>query len=205
MKKPSLGKSVVVLAILACIAVGLLIPTSPFEGTPAKIAKTKVQFGQWAIALGAFKQEYGYYPRIDTAISGTTSDNKINTGHFAAKLAAKSLNGVPLPAGIKHLRFYDFSSNELFGTPPQLHDAYGNTDIAVLIDKNGDDIINTQDVPAPPSVKAKGGGTFAPTAEELGLTKGIRAGVLFYSAGQGNLADKKILIEDAILSWNLEK
>jgi hypothetical protein len=90
---------------------------------------------------------------------------------------------------------------DLTATPPQLRDAFGNTDIAVLYDTNGDGLINTRDVPMPPILKTAGGATFTPGPEDLNLSEGIRAGVLFYSPGKPMIDGMALKREDAVFSW----
>ena len=74
-----------VIAILGILA-AILVPTTSSARTAAKKAKTRGQFAQWAGAIEAFRQEYGYYPTFETTGAGA---NKVN-GNTAggANLAA---------------------------------------------------------------------------------------------------------------------
>jgi prepilin-type N-terminal cleavage/methylation domain-containing protein len=54
-----------VIAILGILA-AILVPTTSSARTAAKKAKTRGQFAQWAGAIEAFRQEYGYYPTFET-------------------------------------------------------------------------------------------------------------------------------------------
>jgi hypothetical protein len=63
-----------------------------------------------------------------------------------------------------------------------LHDGFENVDIAVLVDRNMDGVINQIDYPVVPSVSPPGDATMrlSPTAEDY--PGGVRAGVVFYCA-----------------------
>ena len=76
-----------------------------------------------------------------------------------------------------------------------LCDAFGRTEIGVLIDRNGDGFIKPADDGPVAAVRGPAGGaSFAPDETDL-PAGGIRAGVLFYSAGRGANPT------DLILSW----
>src|SRR5438045_7679958 len=70
------------LAVIAIIGIlaAILIPTIGSAQTAARKAKTRSQFAQWAAAIEAFRQEYGYYPTFETTGNGA---NKVN-GNTAA-------------------------------------------------------------------------------------------------------------------------
>jgi hypothetical protein len=65
----------------------------------------------------------------------------------------------------------------------------------VLVDRNGDGFIKPADDGPAAAVRAAGGAAdWVPTETDLPAT-GMRAGVLFYSAGRGASPD------DMVLSW----
>jgi hypothetical protein len=155
----------------------------------ANKSKTKVQFNQWAVAMDAFKQEYGYYPKIDGASGG----NKLNSTRFAGALTGRTLAGAKITTttdsdlcGNKRvMSFYSIADSELNEAKTALVDAFGNTDIAVLYDTNGDGIITSADGSAV-TVASIESPTAPLTADfALSATDGPRAGVIFYSAGRG--------------------
>ena len=188
-----------VIAIIAILA-GILIPTVGAVRVAANKSKTKVQFSQWAVSMQLFKTEYGYYPTISTS-------NKVDSAKLAGALTAKTLAGVAITTttdpnlcgNSKLFSFYSISSNELDDatTPKALVDAFGNTDIVVFVDSNGDGKIDATDSPALSlqSVTSIDGTTLTPTATQIILTTGVRAGVIFYSAGKGASTN------DIVFSW----
>lgn len=190
----------VVIAIIGILA-AILIPTVGAVRTSAKRAETKVRFGQWAAAMEQFKQDYGYYPAI-------TTSNLLDPTKFLAALNAHdytgtALTGTALNGNTRAIAFYSPADAELVkdaagATINQLCDPFGNSDVAVLIDANGDGIISGTEL-VQPSVRAgnsmTGQGTaLTPDADNFPST-GIRAGVLFYSAGPG------VTSSDLVYSW----
>jgi prepilin-type N-terminal cleavage/methylation domain-containing protein len=184
-----------VIALIGLLA-AILIPTTASVRVAAKRAKTKVQFGQWAAAMEQFRQEYGYYPAVDGGSGG-----RVVPEFFAGALTGQTLDGttaatpVHLAGNAKLVRFYAIGEGELNETRTALTDAFGNTDIAVLYDRNGDGRIGRADGEVV-AVTARGGSAaFAPASSDLDLAVGVRAGVIFYSAGNG------MAQSDLVLSW----
>lgn len=178
---------ITVIAILAA----LLIPTVGAVRVSANKAKTRALFSQWASAMEMFRQEYGYYPSLD-------NDRRLDSERFAVVLTGRTLAGeVPDdPWGNrKRIAFYSLSAGELDADGARLVDAFGNTDIVVLVDRNGDGRIGGPDAPAsetPVPVRAEGGtDAFAPELPAAG----VRAGVVFYSPGLGRNTD------DLVTTW----
>lgn len=186
-----------VIAIVGVLA-ALIFPSVGAANRAAKKGKSRVQFSQWAVAMEQFKQEYGYYPPID----GGGVPNKINPARFAGALTGKRLDGTPfasntdadLAGNTKMIAFYSIGENELSADRTQLVDAFGNADIAVLYDKDGDGLIKAADG-ARVAVAALGGTALIPIEADLNLTAGVRAGVICYSAGNGKNES------DLIFSW----
>ncbi len=183
-----------VIAIIALLA-AILVPTTAAVRTSAKRAKTKVQFGQWAVAMEQFRQEYGYYPAID---GGT---GRVNPDVFAGALTGRTLAGrapataSQLAGNLRQLRFYCITEGELDESGAKLADAFGNTDIAVIYDKNDDGMVDSADGEMV-AVRGQGGtAALAPAAADLDLRTGVRARVIFYSAGKG------LVPGDVVLSW----
>jgi prepilin-type N-terminal cleavage/methylation domain-containing protein len=199
------------LAVVAVIAIltGILVPTLGAARRSALKAKTRVQFSQWAAAFEQFRQEYGYYPAVGTDGKLATAADTLK---FVRTLSGRNpdgsavVNPVDLNGNLKRISFctfaeadfldpdrpgegVDYSGNEL------LCDAFGSTEIGVLVDRNGDGFIKPADDGPVAAVRGPAGGVnFAPDETDLPAV-GIRAGVLFYSAGRGPSST------DMILSW----
>lgn len=178
-----------VIAVIAILA-AILIPTVGAVRVSAHQAKTRALFSQWASAMELFRQEYGYYPSIDG-----DGNRKVDTERFAVTLTGRSLDGsTPSdPAGNrKRLAFYRLSAGELDAAGERLVDAFGNTDIAVLVDRNGDGRIDNSGPEELVPVRAEGlVDSFTPELPGAG----IRAGVIFYSPGLGRNET------DLVTSW----
>ena len=104
-----------------------------------------------------------------------------------------------------------------------LKDAFGNMEMVVLVDRNGDGLVNKDDLATGvtdyPSVRAKGGITAATLKSTLttdddkdpsiehkfniadASKKGVRADVVFYSPGKGGKDGAYITPSDAVWSW----
>lgn len=198
----------VVIAIIGILA-AIIIPTVGSVRTSANKAKTKTQFSQWASAMELFKQEYGFYPDV------SDSNGKLDTTKFLANLTGRNyagtkLTGTDLDKNKKGISFYSVGGSELtagsngsFDTDSEIVDAFGNSDIAVFVDRNRDGVIG-----------GSGTGAETFTATRLNVLSGsdqtpakadpdgdnfpdtgIRAGVAFYSAGKGASAN------DYVFSW----
>ncbi|MDI1320191.1 MAG: type II secretion system protein [bacterium] len=202
------------LAVIAVIGIlaALIFPSIGGARRSANKAKTRVQFSQWAAALEGFRSEYGYYPVLH-------SSNLVNPPGQAADpaalhlfhdiLAAKRRDGSALPAyasgtnaqfpemqNRKLISFHAFSDADFTNagapTPNLLRDAFDNTEIAVLVDRNLDGVIKPgSDFTALPAVRGMTPGTMDFPAE------GVRAGVLFYAPAPG--ADKSN--PEFVFSW----
>ncbi len=183
-----------VIAIVGVLA-GILLPATLSVRVAARRAKTKVLFAQWGGAMESFRQEYGYYPVIDGG------SGKVEPRLFAGALTGKSLQGAAVAApdhlagNLTQTAFYALTEDELNETRTALVDAFGNSDIAVLCDRNGDGQITGADGSVQ-SVCGQGRtDAYAPAVSDLDLGVGIRAGVIFYSAGPGTRAS------DLVFSW----
>ncbi len=185
-----------VIAIIGILA-AILIPTVGAARTSALKAKTKVQFNQWATSMNLFKQDYGYYPAI-------ASSNRLAPDVFFAALTGKTYSGgtpSDYKGNTKHLSFYSASDSEISLISKgdlvdgSLKDAFGNTDIAVFYDKDGDGIINATDGLTSITVTPVGGTALTPATGKIDTTNGVRASVIFYSAGKGTTAS------DIVYSW----
>ncbi len=183
-----------VIAVIG-ILVALLFPGIRSARVSANKAKTRVQFSQWAAALEGFRSEYGYYPALHSSNlvnpPGQVTDPA--TLHlFHDVLAARRRDGSALPAytagansqfpeaqNRKLISFYSFSGSDFTATG-LLRDAFDNTEIVVLVDRDLDGVIKAgSDFAALPVV-----GGITPTTADFPVA-GIRAGVIFYAPVPG--------------------
>ncbi len=195
-----------VITIIAILA-ALLFPGLQMARIAAGKARTRVQFGQWAGALESFRSEYGYYPALDGSHlvnppGQTTDPSALHLFHDI--LAARRRDSSALPVysasadsqlpevqNRKLLRFHSFLEADF--TPSNLlHDAFDNTEIAVLLDRNLDGVINAADYGD--MLPAVNGCT--PANTDIPVT-GIRAGVIFYGPAPDASPDNPAFI----FSW----
>ena len=189
-----------VIAIVAILA-AILIPTVGAARVFANKAKTKVQFAQWAGAIGAFHSEYGYPPAV-------ASDGLVNPTAFFAALSGRdyrgaSLSGAALCGNTKAISFCAIADAEQVkgedgAACNEVCDAFGNSDIAMLVDADGNGVIAGAELMRR-AVRAGNSvigfrGSFEPPVARF-PAEGLRARVVFYSAGAGGSAD------DIVYSW----
>jgi len=199
------------LAALAVVAIlaGILIPTLGSARTSALKAATRMQLHRWTAAMEQFRQEYGYYPTVGTGgMLATAADATA----FVRTLAGRNPDGSPvadpaeLNGNVKRLSLAvfggaDFLDPDRPGSAPDysgnelLCDAFGNTEIGVLIDRNGDGFIKAADDGGPVAVHGAGRSAGLVPAEADLPAAGVRGGILFYTAGAGAIPD------DMVLSW----
>lgn len=175
-----------VIAVIGILA-AILIPTVSSVRVSANKAKTKVQFNQWAAAIESFRSEYGYYPAFHSTNLVNGGATGVATGEhlFHDILAGRKRDGSALSSGAatqnrKRIAFYTFSEGDLTdATAPVsnlIKDAFDNTEIAVLVDKNLDGRIDGSDYP---------GGIPFVAGMKPGLddipTNGLRVRVAFYA------------------------
>ena len=193
-----------VIAVIGILA-ALIFPGVRAARVSAHKARTKVQFSQWAAAIEGFRSEYGYYPAFDPSalVNGGASPAMTGDHPFHDILAGRKRDGTPLPASgaavaqnRKRIGFHSFSeadfTNANSPAPNLLRDAFDNTVIAVLVDKDLDGVIRIgSDYTALPAVNG-----LTPGATDFPAT-GVRAGVIFYAPAPGADATNP----EFIFSW----
>ncbi|WP_309397946.1 type II secretion system protein [Cerasicoccus maritimus] len=140
-----------VVAIIGILA-GILIPVVGGAKKNALKAKTKAQFSGWATALEAYKNEYGHYPKIGSL---ATEGELVLDGGSKSQDFMKALSGRDPSTGErdtsenrKAIGFYSFGDSELQeGTDYVLVDAFGNPNIHIKVDANGDGIVDISNAP----------------------------------------------------------
>jgi len=199
-----------VIAIIGILA-AIMIPTVGKVRESARKAKVKTQLNQWAVAIEAFRGEYGFYPDFKNIIG-----NKVNGGSFNASFSAAHyfhdvLGGRrrdgsapgsvgstdPLGTGNnrKRIRFVTIGPDELT-SGGKIVDAFGNEDIAVITDTDYNGIIPSGEVTgiSVQTGSPVSGFSFSPPSSKVPTT-GVRAGVILFTAGPGKSAT------DIVYSW----
>ena len=200
-----------VLAVIGLLAT-LIFPNIRAAKVSANKARTRVQFNQWAAALEGFRGEYGYYPALHSSnlVNPPGQNTDPSSLHlFHDVLAARHRDGSALPAyttgtnsqypeaqNRKLISFCSFSEADFTNggspAPNLLRDAFDNTEIAVLVDRNLDGVIKAgSDFTALPAV-----GGITPGPPDFPAT-GVRAGVIFYAPAPGAAAAHP----EFIFSW----
>lgn len=189
----SLIELLTVMAVLGILA-AIIIPTVSGARNSADRAATKAQFNQWVAAMELYRQEYGFYP--DIAVDGRVDAERFAAELTGQTLAGNSVHGRSTWGNHKGLSFYALSAGDLDETGTALVDAFGNTDIAVRVDTNRNGRIDSADTGAWVTVAGAERANLTPIGlpEALPAT-GVRAGVVFYSAGRGRD------VADLVLSW----
>ena len=194
-----------VIAIIGILA-AIIIPSAGGVKTAANKAKTKAMFSQWSLAMDLFKSDYGYYPAIGSNTPTGASTKLVVFPAFFAAMTGKDYLGAAITpttnlyGNTRKLSFYSPASADVDSTG-KLVDAFGNTEFAVFTDANGDGIINNTTVNGVSdglsfqSVKNTDNEPKTPNVANFDTTVGVRAGVIFYSAGKG--ASEK----DIVTSW----
>ena len=208
------------LAVVAIIGIlfAIIVPATGVARQSALRAKTRVQFSQWAMAIESYRQEYGFYPTFGSSdtrwVVNTpgTSTTPSAVHLFHDTLAGRRRDGTNLPAvrqgtqsnppppeyqNQRRIAFMNFTEADMFPATYAdtskrnwIRDAFDNSEIAVLVDRNLDGVIRMggtgSDYTNPPTVRPAEGATVAlsPSTTDFprGNTGGVRASVIFYSA-----------------------
>lgn len=142
---------ITVIAVIALLT-AIIVPTVSNTHKAALKSKTKAQFKQYVLALDAYCQEYGEYPSFLTQKGEQKINIKSLTHAFVKALsgvtpAYDQLSTANLDPALnpKAIPFYDFSENEFFHN--QLVDPFYNPNIYVIVDTNGNGVIESVDIP----------------------------------------------------------
>jgi prepilin-type N-terminal cleavage/methylation domain-containing protein len=224
-----------VIAIIGILG-AILIPTTASARVAAKKAMTRNQFAQWGAAIEAFRQEYGYYPTFETTganankVNGNTQGNgNLQQVHrfyetlVGTRRDGQALTGAatgtptpPLGQNTRRIPFISFTNADLVPSNTTdanltakrglIRDAFDNTDIAVLMDRNLDGTVKFPAVggdaiaslPAVRAADNPAGPAFTPAAADFmqGANGGVRTGVLFYCAPPRATSNA-----DLLMSW----
>lgn len=183
-----------VIAIVAMLA-AIAFPTLGAARNAVARAQTRTQFAQWTLACAQFRQEYGFIPTLGVNNRIATPDDTLA---FVRVLTGRNPDGSPVadPAALggntRRIAFLTIAESDL--REGRLTDSFGNADFGVLADLDGDGLVRAGADGQPVAVTSAEGEPLTPGPDRLPAV-GVRAGILFYSAGRGRSAD------DLILSW----
>jgi prepilin-type N-terminal cleavage/methylation domain-containing protein len=182
-----------VIAIIGILA-AVLFPAINSVRKKAKISTGQTTFQQWCAGVTRYKSVYGFYPNIGTAYT-TTADSlhKLEAGPgipFVKALYGKNPTGAPLSGAAtgdraKYNRnaeeFCAFGKDdyELFdanvNTAGKLTDKFGNVNIRIVFDTDGNGTIKGISTPLPDDLSA----TKNPNG--IDSTTGIPARVIIFT------------------------
>lgn len=182
-----------VIAIIGILA-AVLFPAINSVRKKAKISTGQTTFQQWCAGVTRYKSVYGFYPNIGTAYT-TTADSlhKLEAGPgipFVKALYGKNPTGTPLSGAAtgdraKYNRnaeeFCAFGKDdyELFdanvNTAGKLTDKFGNVNIRIVFDTDGNGTIKGISTPLPDDLSA----TKNPNG--IDSTTGIPARVIIFT------------------------
>ncbi len=227
-----------VIAIIGILA-AITIPVVGGVRDNAKKTKTRMQFSNWSQAITSFKADYGYLPRFpDNRVNGGLDhdDTSLEDADYLFRELLTGQGTEPVASGMdfrsgekdaatrqnkKRRSYTSFGAGDLTNTAASaddavdgaVKDAFGNVEIAVIVDRNGDGFVNNQDLIGTTNyieVTATGNRGKVLRSGDTGIIKyfeaadasgrGVRAEVVFYSAGKGSNSGD-ILAKDAVWSW----
>ena len=211
------------LAVLAIVGIlaAIMVPVAGRVRDTARRAKVRVQFAQWTAAFEGFHAEYGCYPQLlqnkvngasSTATSSAIADadtrfQELMTGRGTGAGAPPAFrsseqnlaSGTPAAQNRRRIAFYAFATDEIDATG-RVVDAFGNTDIAVIVDTDGDGVIPSADIAAAVvGSREQPAVTTSPAPADI-PSGGVRAGVVFFSAGAG-WTGPAARPDNLVLSW----
>lgn len=188
----SLLELLVVLGVVAVLG-GIALPAGRRALEFGRAVRTQALFAQWRAAAELYRAEYGALPGLDAG-------GLLESERFAAALTGRDSVGRELPADGRNgnprgLRFLEPSATDwLRGDAPGARavvvDAFGNSDIAVLYDHDGDGWIRGDEAALPALRRGNfrtGFGAPAAAAGAAGLPPPeIRARIAFVTVGAGD-------------------
>ncbi len=179
---------ITIIGILASILVPV-VGTAIFN---AKRQKTYVQLNNLAQAVQLYKDQYRVYPTLTTSVP--TADFPLglkNYGQRFLNIMTGHPGGDDLRFNKKAMTFFSASDSDLTPDGLQIVDAFGNNDIYIIMDTDGDGIIKAASIAGVNMTSADGKNIHIPQ------TKDVHANVVVMSPGRG-LADS-----DAVTTFDV--
>lgn len=182
-----------VIAIIG-ILIGITLPAVNAVRNSARVNQTRTQFNQYITAMEAFRVEYGYYPTFSFPSEVLTEDFRTAINQpanraqfFSVSLTGRRLDGTRVTGtgaandalrntNPREVRFYQFGDAEIdtSGPAPRIMDAFGNTNIFVVIDTDGNGLIRSD------------------AFSGIDVSEDVRTGVAFYSVPDNSLGFREV-------------
>ena len=183
-----------VLSVLGVIAVlgGIALPASRTALEFARSVRTQAQFAQWTAALELHRAEYGEFPEISEG--GLLDSERFATALTGLDSLGREVTDDRLNGNVRRRRFMtlvpgDWLRLEAPTARAVVVDAFGNSDIGVLYDRDGDGWIRDAERVMPSLRPGNARDGFGPTVDLLGAraleADGLRARIVFVSVGAG--------------------
>ncbi|MBM3873631.1 MAG: prepilin-type N-terminal cleavage/methylation domain-containing protein [Verrucomicrobia bacterium] len=188
----SLIELLLVLAVVAVLG-GLALPAGRRALEFGRVVRTQALFAQWRAALEGYRAEYGAYPEI---AAGGLLESELLAGALTGRdslgreALADGLNG-----NLRRLRFLEPAASDWLrldapATRAVVVDAFGNSDIAVLYDRDGDGWIRGEEAVLPPLRPGNAREGFGEPITLAGAgtlrDSGVRARIAFVTVGAGD-------------------
>ncbi len=133
---------------LVLILWGISVPSFGCRGVSTPSAKSRAQIAGYSTALSAFKNEYGEFPKMFQETGSVNLAEGLNAERFFIVLSgrypdgSRNIEAARQQGNRKCIAFYSFGTRE-WQTPegwsrPTLVDGYGNRNIVVVVDIDGD-------------------------------------------------------------------
>lgn len=166
----------------------------------ARKVETRARFAQWALAFEHYRDDRGAYPPV--ILGGALDAPAMRAALTGRDAAGAPLTGAALLGNVRRARYLSFVPGEWHapgpGRPEEVHDAFGNSRIGLLLDLDGDGEIRGAELrlePLEPGNAREGFRPAPPLPAGMVADGRIPAAVALYSPGRGREA------RDYVWSW----
>lgn len=187
----SLLEMIAVLGVIGVLG-GLVLPAGRAALEFARAVRTRSIFAQWTVAMELYRAEYGTFPEI--AAGGLLDSERLATALTGRDPLGREVSDDGVNGNLRRRSFLNPGATEWLRLPPPAEqavaiDAFGNSDIGVLYDRDGDGWIRGEEwtIPALRSGNARDGfgEAVALNSERERAEGGVRARIAFVSVGAG--------------------
>lgn len=157
-----------VIAIIGILA-GMVIGVTAMVQRRAKVAASKSSFQQWAAAIEQYKSTYGKYPYLNNKFEASADtiislDNNATVVEFIKCMTGRNPSwegATPLSTGtggdarkynLRGTSFCSFGPESFnLDDPKKLSDRFGNTNIRIVMDTDGNGLVKPVDIKGDPA------------------------------------------------------